>query len=120
MLLIERVEVVAIKLGFKPYRREPFISGIGKKPKAELQWYGFKAIPFVKLLRPFMVGEKLEAADCLIRFVEYRKSLLRPKQAYGEFEFSLLRRVREINSGHWRHQPKFSSISSTTVSQRRK
>lgn len=119
LLLVERAEKVAIELGFKPYRRDGIIGGIGKKPKAELQWNGFKAIPLLRLVRPLMVGQKAEAADCLIRFVECRQTLLRPKQPYGEFEFGLLARVRQINSGHWLRKPKFSSLSSTTVRQRR-
>lgn len=120
--LVDKVEEVMVEFGFVPYRNGNVKGGLGKKLKAELQYNGFKCLPLLKMLRPFMFGEKAEAADCMIEFIEYRFSLQRQKlskKPYGEKEFALLRRVRKINSGHWAHTPKLSLITSTTVRQRR-
>ena len=122
MRLVDRVEQIVNDLGFVPYRRDHFNSGIGRKEKVEIQCRGFKLLPLLELLRPHMVGEKTECVDCMIQFIEHRQYLQtvgRPKQKYGEIEFGLLRRVREINSGHWRQAPKFSQISTEAVSGRR-
>ena len=117
--LVDAVDDGLRMFGFQAYRNDHIKGGLGKKKKAELQVNSMKSLPLLKLLRPFMIGDKSEVVDCLIAFIEYRLS--RPKKArpYGEYEFSLLRRVREINSGHWRLKRKFSSISSETVRQRR-
>jgi hypothetical protein len=122
MALVDRVHVVIAELGFVPYRGRPKTSGLGKKKKAEVTCNGFKSLPLLKMLRPYMVGEKTECVDCLIRFIEYRQhlqSIGKPKKIYSDVEFALLRRVREINSGHWRQAPKFSQISTEAVSGRR-
>lgn len=118
--LVDAVEKMIVDLtGIVPYRRDGFKTGVGKREKSEVQINGFHSLPFLKEVRPYVVGAKGELVDILIRFIEYRQSLAQPKQRYGDLEFELLRRVREINSGHWAHQPKFSSISSETVRQRR-
>ena len=122
LLLVKRVDLIMRELGFPPYWRKPQISGIGRKQKTEVQYNGFKSLPLLKLLRPHMVGEKTECVDCMIQFIEYRQALAasgKPKAKYSEVEFGLLRRVREINSGHWRQAPKFSEISTAAVEQRR-
>ena len=69
-----------------------------------------------------MVGEKTECVDCMIKFIEFRQALQaagKPKQKYGEEEFELLRRVREINSGHWNLARKYAQVSPAAVEQRR-
>jgi hypothetical protein len=122
MALADRVEEVMKELGFTTYRRPPYKGGIGTKPKAEISDRGFRVLPFLQLLRPFMVGDKAECVDCMIEFIEYRQRLQaagKPKAKYSEVEFGLLRRVREINSGHWRQTPKFSKISTDAVADRR-
>jgi hypothetical protein len=122
LLLVNRVAEIMTGFGFPPYWRKPRISGIGKKQKTEVQYNGFKALPLLKLLRPHMVGEKTECVDCMIKFIEFRQALQaahKPKVKYGDVEFGLLRRVRAINSGHWKQVPKFSQISTEAVKQRR-
>jgi hypothetical protein len=119
MKLVDAVENMAKALGYTLWRRDGIRGGLGKKSKSELQYNGFKALPLLKELRPFIVGDKSEIVDCLIKFIEYRQNLDQPKQKYGDFEFDLFRRVREINSGHWNNTPKFSLVSSETVRQRR-
>lgn len=122
MKLVDRVEEVFKNLGFDSYRRPPFIGGLGKKKKCEIQYNGFKSLPLLELLRPYMIGEKTECVDCMIGFVKYRQELQaagKPKAKYSEVEFGFLRRVREINSGHWRQEPKFSQISESAVAERR-
>jgi len=105
--------------GIPPYRSRAKRTGIGQKPKVEVQLNGFKVLPLLHMVLPLMIGEKKEVVKCMIDFIEYRQSLHLPKQRYSDYEFSLLRKVREINSGSWRHSPKYSSISSETVRQRR-
>lgn len=118
--LVDAVEKTMRYLGMKKvYRRDGIRGGIGRRPKSEVQVNGFRSLPLLYLLRPFMVGTKTEVVDCMIQFVEYRKSLKNGKQKYGDLEFDLLAQVRKINSGHWHRSPKFSSVSSTTVRQRR-
>ena len=119
LLIVNEVDRLIRKFGFEPYRREGIIGGIGKKKKTELAYLGKKILPLLKMLRPYLVGEKSECADCMIAFIEYRQSLKRKAQQYGDYEFSLFNRVRKINSGHWRRKPKFSELSSETVRQRR-
>lgn len=120
MLLVDRVEKLLVELvGFKPYRRDGIKGGMGRKAKSEVQINGFKCLPLLKELRPFIFGAKAEVVDVIIEFIEFRLSLKNKKQMYGDREFALLGRVREINSGHWNRSPKFSSVSSTTVRQRR-
>src|SRR6266404_3682915 len=114
--------VDAVEAAMKPfgtYRRDGIRGGIGRRPKSEVQVNGFRSLPLLYLLRPFMVGAKIEVVDYMIQFIEYRKSLKNGKQKYGDLEFDLLAQVRKINSGHWHRSPKFSSVSSTTVRQRR-
>lgn len=120
--LVNRVEFLLTEFASKPYRSKPRTCGIGKKLKTWLQYSGFKLLPLLKLIRPHIVGEKIECIDCMIEFIEFRQHLQstgKPKQKYSEVEFTLLRRVREINSGHWKQTPKFSQISTEAVSGRR-
>jgi hypothetical protein len=117
--LVNAFQNLAAEFGYEMYRRDGIKSGMGEKEKSELQYNGFKTLPFLHQLKPFMIGVKLELLDLLIRFIEYRQSLDRPKQIYSDFEFGLFRRVREINSGHWKRIPKFSLLTSETVRQRR-
>ena len=122
MGLVDRVEQVMCELGFAPHRGKPSVGGIGKKLKVELRYNGFKSLALLRVLRPYMIGAKTECVDCMIEFIEYRQRLAKagkPKAKYGEVEFGLLRRVREINSGHWRQTPKFSKISTDAVAERR-
>lgn len=122
MKLIDRVQEVIADLGFVPYRGRPKTTGIGRKKKSYISCNGFKALPLLKLLRPHIVGQKLECVDCIIEFIEYRLMLQAagtPKKIYSDVEFTLLRRVRAINSGHWRQSPKFSFLDATAVQQRR-
>lgn len=119
-VLVDAVDETMTALGVSVYRRpKPFTAGMGKKPKREIQVNGFKCLPLLKLLLPAMVGAKREVAQCMIDFIEYRKGLNQPKQKYGDYEFELLRRVREINSGQWNNKPKFSLISTEAVAERR-
>lgn len=122
MSLVAKVELIMSDLGFVARRGKEFVKGMGKKPKVELSYSGFKCLPLLELLRPYLVGEKTECADCMIDFVKYRQhlqSIGKPKAKYSEVEFGFLRRVREINSGHWRQSPKFSLISTLAVEGRR-
>ena len=119
--LVDGVKAAAMTLGFELYQRPTvYNSGMGKKPKKELQYNGFRCLPLLKMLLPEIVGEKKVCVQCMIDFIEYRQSLKQPKQKYGDYEFELLRRVREVNSGKWDRQPKFSSITTDAVSKRRK
>src|SRR6266404_344130 len=119
-LLVDTVDVTLARLtGIKPYRKDGIRCGMGKKLKSEIQINGFKVLPFLKQIRPYIAGSKAQIVDYMIQFIEYRQSLALPKQAYGDFEFDLLAKVRKINSGHWKKQPKFAAISSTTVRRRR-
>lgn len=120
--LVHRVEFLLNDLGHLGSRKDGITGGIGVKLKSELVRSGFKVLPLLELLRPHMVGEKTECVDCMIEFIKFRQHLQAigtPKQKYSEVEFTLLRRVREINSGHWKQIPKFSQISTEAVSGRR-
>jgi hypothetical protein len=118
--MVDAVAKTFRNLGFEPYERPgTHAPGIGKKPMREIQYNGFKSLPLIKLLRPEMVGAKIEVVDCMIAFIEYRQGLKQPKQKYGDYEFELLRRVREINSGQWNNKPKFALISTEAVKERR-
>lgn len=118
--LVDAVETEVLRLtSLTPYRKYDIKCGMGKRPKTSLTYCGFKCLPFLEMVRPFMVGSKSEVVDCMISFIGYRQSLDKPKQIYGDFEFDLLRRVKKINSGNWNIQPKFSSISTSAVLQRR-
>lgn len=124
MRLVDRVEGIMRGLGFIPHRSPArrYKTSIGLKKKVEIRYNGFKALPLLELLRPYLVGEKTECVDCMIGFVKYRQKLQaagKPKAKYSEVEFGFLRRVREINSGHWRQEPKFSQISESAVAGRR-
>jgi hypothetical protein len=120
--MVDAVGAVMMELGFDPYQKPEFIGGLGKKPKREIAYSGFRCLPLLLMLRPEIVGEKKECVDCMIAFIERRKKLQaegKPKQKYDEYDFELLRRVRKINSGHWRQRPKFSDISEEAVEGRR-
>lgn len=120
--LVDRVEFLLNDLGFLGSRKDGMKSGMGAKLKSEVVRSGFKTRPLLELLRPHMVGEKTECVDCMIEFIKFRQHLQAigtPKQKYSEVEFTLLRRVREINSGHWKQTPKFSMISTEAVGIRR-
>lgn len=122
--LVDRVERLVREIGYahKPSRKDGIVCGIGRKKKSQLSYLGKKTLPLLKLLRPYIVGDKAECADCMIDFMDYRESLRAIKktaQPYSEYEFALFRRIREINSGHWRRKPKFSDLSPETVRQRR-
>ncbi len=92
---------------------------LGKKPKRDVQINGFKCLPLLKAIQPEMVGVKAEVTKCVIDFIEYRQSLKQPKQKYGDYEFELLRRVRQINTSGWVTKPKFALISTEAVAERR-
>lgn len=117
--LTSRVEQIFINMGVKPYRKDKIICGIGEKPKSEVQINGFKALSVLKTLFPYIYGSKKEVVACLIEFIEYRQNNENMRQVYGDYEYDLVKKVREINSGHWKRKPKFSTISSETVRQRR-
>jgi hypothetical protein len=118
-VLVDRVDrLITDFSGIKAYRCN-MKGGLGRKPKNELQVSGQKTLPLLKILHPYVYGSKKEAVEHLISFVEYRQSLKRRNQVYGEYEYSLVARVREINSGNWIHKSKYFAISSETVRQRR-
>lgn len=118
--MVDAVVEAMRSLGFVAYERlVTSTTGLGKKPKRELQYSGFKSLPLLKMLLPEMVGAKREVVECMIAFIEYRMKLKMPKRKYGDYEFSLLRQVREINSGQWNNKPKFSEISEDAVGERR-
>lgn len=108
-----------MEFGLECHRKDGIKGGLGQKLKSLLMVSSFGIAPFLREIRPFMVGGKSRLVDLLLQFIDYRQSLRNCHQRYGEFEFSILKQVREINSGHWRNTPKFSAISSETVRQRR-
>jgi hypothetical protein len=118
-VLVDRTDQLITEFsGIKAYRGN-MKGGLGRKPKNELQINGQKTLPLLKILHPYVYGSKKEAVEHLISFVEYRQSLKHRNQVYGDYEYSLVARVREINSGHWRRKSKYFAISSETVRQRR-
>jgi hypothetical protein len=120
MKIAQKVERILVDNDFvKPYRRNGIQSGIGKKKKTEIACLGKKALPILRLLRPYIVGDKAECVDMMIEFIVYRQSLKQINQPYTDYEYGLFNRVRAINSGHWKRKPKFSELSSETVRQRR-
>lgn len=119
MRIVENVDRILRANDFVPYRRNDIVGGLGSKKKTEIACLGKKALPILKLLRPFIVGEKSECLDLMIAFIEYRQSLKPLNRPYSDYEYGLFRRIRQINSGHWRRKQKYSELSPETVRQRR-